>query len=151
MWASIPKGSLKLKVQKVSRADWGYNTNLEKVFEMFLDLAKRDSANVPSRLIILSDMEFDQASSQHHTNETFFSQMKARYDACGVAMPQIVFWNLSAHNPRYPVRVHETGTMMVSGFSPSIMKHILKGGGEITPFQMMLSVLGSDRYAQIYL
>jgi len=150
IWTSIPKGSLDLKVEKVRMADWGMNTNLELVFDMFLDLAQRDPANVPSKLIVLSDMEFDQASARHHTSESFFSQMKARYDDCGVAMPQVVFWNLNG-SPHYPVRVHETGTMLVSGFSPSIMKHILQGGGELTPFQLMLNVLGSDRYATIYL
>ena len=149
-WASVPKGSLDLKVQKVRQADWGYNTDLEKTFRLIKNLAIRNQ-DVPDKVIILSDMEFDEACEfRQSSTQTFFESMKDLFAQENLQMPSIIFWNLSSRS-NYPVRVSEWGTVMVSGFSPSIMKHILKGGGEITPFQFMLQTLGSDRYAQIYL
>ena len=148
-WASVPNGSLDLKVEKVRLADWGMNTDLEKVFGLVLEAAVM-GGSVPDKIIILSDMEFDEASQQGQASQTFFDTMKDKYAREGVQMPSIIFWNIASRS-NYPVRVNEWGTVMVSGFSPSIMKHVLKGGGEITPFQMMLQALGSDRYAQIYL
>ena len=150
-WASVPNGSLELKAEKVRLADWGMSTNLESIFDLVLKMSFDSSTVVPDKIIILTDMEFNQAMDTE-PDATFFEKMQKKYDSCGAKMPTLIFWNLASRSSdNYPVRASTNGTMLVSGFSPSIMTHILKGGGEITPFQLMCQVLGSDRYSQIYL
>jgi hypothetical protein len=40
----------------------------------------------------------------------------------GYKLPQIIYWNVRADTPDFPVPSDETGVAMVSGFSPSILK-----------------------------
>ena len=51
------------------RSDWGNSTNIEAVFDMLLDTAKRDNvspADMQERLYIFSDMEFDRGIDLWH-------------------------------------------------------------------------------------
>lgn len=60
-------------------------------------------------------------------------------------MPVTIFWNLQARNNQHPVKQHETGSALVSGFSPSTFQFIMEGK-LITPYETMMNVLNSPRY-----
>lgn len=107
---------------------------------------KVDAKDMPSRIILLSDMQFDRScGSLGNPNPKIMELIRAKYESAGYKVPIIVFWNLSSYN-NVPVTVHESGVVMVSGFSPSIMKSILKGDDKFTPYQMMLSTVMNERY-----
>lgn len=64
-------------------------------------------------------------------------------------MPKICYWNLNASGKgNIPVKFNENGTLLVSGFSPSLLKSLL-AGNDLTPESMMLSVVNSERYQAI--
>jgi hypothetical protein len=55
---------------------------------------------------------------------------------------------LAGRNDNTPVKANESGTALVSGFSPALLLSLLKGKN-ITPFSMMMDVVNSDRYKPI--
>jgi hypothetical protein len=63
-------------------------------------------------------------------------------------MPGIIFWNVQSRGKNVPVRFDESGTALISGFSPSIMTSIL-GGNQIDPVSIMNQTIDSDRYLMV--
>ena len=56
-------------------------------------------------------------------------------------------WNLNA-NDNVPVKYDERGVVLVSGFSPSILKSVLSAQmDDFTPENMMLKTIMQDRYS----
>lgn len=137
------------KVSELKASDWGMSTNVEAVFTLILNQAvSKDIAeeDMPNMILILSDMEFDQCAQNY--SSTAMESIEAKYAEVGYAIPKIVFWNLAARGSNFPVAFDKIGTAMVSGFNPSILKHILSSGS-VTPEAIMNEVLKSDRYAVI--
>ena len=137
------------RIQNLSRADWGYNTDLISVFKAILKAAldKNVAAkDMPQKLIIVSDMQFDQACSSN--KRTNFEQIEKLYRAYGYKLPQLVFWNVNAIGANVPMTVGDYNTCLVSGCSPSILKSVLKGE-IITAVDMMNDAVYSEMYAQV--
>jgi hypothetical protein len=144
----VVKGNIVQKIQQVYRADWGGNTNIEVALLELLKLAVSASvpqSEMPEILLILSDMQFD--ASDSHYEASMIEELRTIYASAGYIAPKVVFWNLNAHD-NVPVRYDEQGVAMVSGFSPSIMKAVLKADMEqFTPEAIMLEAIMVDRYA----
>ena len=138
------------KIQNLKQADWGMNTDIEATFDQILGSALSNDISeddMPNMILILSDMEFDQAAGNSYTS-TAMESIRAKYSAAGYELPNIVFWNLAARGSNFPVKFDELGTAMVSGFSPSILVHILSSG-VVSPEAIMNQVLDSERYSAI--
>lgn len=131
-------------VQQVYGAPWGMNTNIEKAFLEVLARAKAHNVaadQMPTKVLILSDMQFDVCVSGMGA----YDSIKRQYAASGYELPQIVFWNINSSAGTSPVTVGTKGTALVSGFSPSILKGVVSG--ELEPAKVMLSTIMSERYA----
>ncbi len=150
------EGSLADRLNQLERADWGMNTDLQATFKLILDQAVKHNVPVsemPTKVLILSDMEFDSAISGNWDsvtdwNPTAQEMIKGMYEEAGYEMPGIVYWNIQSRQDNVPTRFDETGTALVSGFSPSIMKNILSCQ-DMTPYKMMMETIGSSRYESI--
>ena len=127
----------------IGRADWGMNTDFEKAYKHILDRAVRfkvDPDSMPTMLLVLSDMQFDESQSYNNGSfKTHYSWMEDEYKAAGYPFPKIVFWNLEAH-PGTPARCSDNNVGMVSGFSPAIMEAVLNCE-DFTPMNVMLEAL----------
>ena len=137
------------RIRNLSRADWAGNTDLRAVFESVLNAGIKNDvpdAEMPKKLIIVSDMQFDQACASN--KRTNFEQIEKMYHKAGYEMPQLVFWNVNAIGGNVPMTIHDTGTCLVSGCSPSILKSVL-GGKVITPVDVMRDAVYNERYAPI--
>lgn len=157
----VLSGNLTDRFRQLQKADWGMNTDLQKVFKLILNQAKKhnlDQAEMPTKILILSDMEFDEAtrsrggwygnkevSDWNPTAQQMISQM---YADAGYEMPQIVYWNIQSRGSNVPVRFDETGTALVSGFSPAIMTSLI-AGKIVSPEQIMDQTIMSERYAKV--
>lgn len=146
---------LQEKVKAVRNMKWGYNTNFQKVFDVILERATKfglTAEDMPKRLYVLSDMQFDMAfMSGYHPNnyKTTFDAVKTKYAQHGYAMPEIVFWNLRSDDTvDFPVKHNEQGVALLSGFSPSILKNILNGG-DLSPMGIVRNVINDERYQRI--
>ena len=124
------------------------NTNIEAVFDLILSAAVKNNVpqnELPAKLIIVSDMEFD--TCVYNASMTNFEAAKAKFRACGYELPQIVFWNVASRNRGQPVKENEQGVALVSGTTPRLFAMI--AGGIISPYAFMLETLNSERYAKI--
>ena len=158
----IVKGSLRERFQTMIRADWAMNTDLQKVFKLILDQAVKNNVpeeQMPTKILILSDMEFDSAcnsrasswygnSVKSEWNPTAQQMIRQMYQDAGYKMPAVIYWNIQSRGNNIPVSFNETGTALVSGFSPAILKSLLMGE-IISPAQIMDLTLLSPRYEQI--
>ena len=88
-------------------------------------------------------MQFD-ACTRH--DDSAIEMIGRKYAEAGYTMPQVVFWNLNAAD-NVPVKMHQSGTALVSGFSPAIVKTILAADLEqFTPQAMMLKAIMDPKY-----
>ena len=138
--------SLAEKVNQVRRSGEDMSTNLVGVFDALLTGAKRNGVaaeSMPTTLVVLSDMEFNQADYRFETN---YDSIVRRYKEAGYEVPKLIFWNLCGRPKNSPVVKSNVNTALVSGFSPAIMKTVLSGV-ETTPMSIMLETVLNDRYA----
>ena len=144
------------KFKRCLRADWGMNTNIEAVFDLLLSIAKRKNVkpeDMPKRLYIFTDMEFDAATtswsygrrSDSINKDTLFESIAKRWREAGYEMPHLIFWNLDARQNNIPM-LSDGVYSYVSGFNPSMIKYILSGKNGI---DLMYETLDSDRYKDI--
>lgn len=137
------------KVNRMERADWGMNTNVESVFNKMLEVAVKNGCSqeeIPENVIIISDMEFDSASGYTlDRQETLFERIERKWQINGYKMPKLVFWNVNARSQNIPMRDNGRVTF-VSGFSPVIFDCVMKGK---TGQELMYEKLDEERYSCI--
>lgn len=162
----ISKGNIFDKFDYLARNSIVEHTNLQSVFDLILTTAVKNKvpqSEMINRIVILSDMEFDQASyfsasvqidrwSNHSAYgrvayATNLEVIKRKYQDAGYELPQLIFWNVDARNKQVAATKDETGVVLVSGYSPVIMKTVLSAKPYITPYEAMLKVIGVERYA----
>ena len=105
---------------------------------------------MPTKLLILSDMQFDRATSNgwrevSKWTPTSQEMVEKMYEESGYKLPQIVYWNLNASMSNFPVEFDKRGAALISGLSPSILKSVL-GGDEMTPEGIMMKTIDTERY-----
>ena len=142
--------TLQQKVESMKQVPWGGTTDLYKVFELILNRAKQYGLSpdqMPKRLYILSDMQFD--SAIECDTKTVFESIEYMYLNTIYTRPDIIFWNLRSDTTvDFPVCDTQKGVATISGFSPSILKNILNGD-EVTPYTIMRNVIDDVRYSVI--
>lgn len=142
----ILKGkTLKDRYGELVRTHWEFNTNITEAFDVVLNTAVRNSvpeSDMPTTLIIMSDMQFDSCA---HFDGTAMQSLTKRYQAAGYKVPKVVFWNLNHSGKTAPATINDKGVALVSGFSPSILTAIL-GGEDFSPEGIMLAAVRKDRY-----
>ena len=120
--------TLRDKLRRLHRFDDYSNTDIEATFDLILDTAVKNHLpqdELPSSCLIISDMQFDQATN-HEDNTTVIESCRQKFEALGYTMPRLIFWNVSvyAHNT-IPVQMHPSGVILVSGFSKSIVDMVV--------------------------
>ena len=138
------------------------NTNLEMVFDLLLKTAidhKIPQEELPQRILIVSDMEFDRACEykgawdghDHYVimarYQSLFDTIRQKWTDAGYTMPEIVFWNVNSRTNTIPVQANEIGVNLVAGFSVNNVKMILAGKADA--WEALKEVLNSERYDAI--
>ncbi len=125
------------------------NTNIEATFRLILETAVRNrlrQEELPATILIISDMEFDQAMWGRNT-DTLFGIIKMKFAAHGYKVPKLVFWNVNSRTNVIPVRENRLGVGLVSGFSVNICNMVLSN--ELDPFACLKKALEGERYRKI--
>jgi hypothetical protein len=72
----------------------------------------------------------------------------------GYELPIVVWWNV-AHRAggyggdnNFPVTQHATGSALVSGFSPAIVRSVL-ASKQVTPWDVMMETINNPRYQAV--
>lgn len=139
------KDTLRQKIDR-SKTDVGYSTNIEGVFDAVLKAAVQNAVpedQMPTKILIMSDMQFN--SQIRDFNTSCIEMIRKKYAKAGYNMPQIVYWNIGAGKyDNKPITAGMKDTVMVNGFSPSILKSILKGSD--SSVDLMMQTVMVDRY-----
>ena len=132
------------------------NTNIEATFDLVLKTAIQNNLKqeeIPT-LLIVSDMEFDQATS-HGWNARksmfvpLFKTIEKKFKVHGYKLPKLIFWNVMSRTGTIPMKENAAGVSLVSGFSTNVIKAVLSN--ELDPYQTIVKILDSERYANIKL
>lgn len=154
-------GTLSQRLEQMRRSDWGMSTNLEAVFDLILQAAVQsnvEESQMPTKIIIFSDMEFNSAIRERGSNSAYFGRprgqvanppamemIEQQYADAGYKIPQVVFWNLNARPGNVPIAAHKSGAALVSGFSPALLTSLL-GDETFTPEGIMVKTVMKPRY-----
>jgi len=134
-WVTLhPTMSIQEKVHRARNAPWGYSTNfilaMELILKEVVDKHMRQE-DIPD-LIVFSDMQFDEATrTPVNVRETRTERkpmheiIKDKFNAIKKNPPKIIYWNLRATGG-HVVKAKEPNVMMLSGFSPAMLKLILE-------------------------
>lgn len=118
------------------------NTNIKRTFDLILDTAvanNLDQSEIPSTVLILSDMEFDYCGEG-----VVFDRIQLDWDAVGYKMPKLVFWNICGRTGGIPMKENENGVVLLSGFSPTVYKMAMNN--ETDPYAALIRVVMDSRY-----
>ena len=146
----VLKGDLFSRCMQLLEADWNMNTDLRKVFQMLLSVARRDNlpeSEMPTKLLIISDMQFD--SCTKNASASAMRLIDDMYAHAGYKRPGIVFWNVKAKPDNYPVFRDTTNTALVSGCSPTILTSLLSGK-MMDPVRVMMDTVYAERYDKVW-
>lgn len=150
-------------IRLIETGDVASNTNFQAVFDLILNMAVRKHVpkeDMPEFLLVLSDMQFDQAFSSGSGGSGFYNNyanvsvdnielIKQKYLSAGYDMPQIIYWNISgdASYNNNPITKDDRG-IMVSGYSQNIWKSLVENDNleNYNPYQFMLDTLSNERY-----
>lgn len=162
------------KVQGMHSAGWGYNTNLEAVFDLILKTAiynKLPQEDLPSKLYIISDMQFDSATGVYdwrcgkYETHTFMWSMEEKFRRAGYSLPNIVYWNVRQSDcGMFQDTFQGKNCCMVSGYSPSLFRDVIAGTEyvetvnedgkkvveeKLDPITIMMTALNNERYDRV--
>lgn len=138
--------TLRDNVHETMRANWNQSTNIEAAFNLILKVAvdnKLAQSDLPKSLIIISDMEFDEANND--SRMTYFDHLTKKFASAGYELPTVVFWNVDARQNTFHAQVGKKGVQFISGQSASAFKSLIKGV-EFTAYELMLETLNDPMY-----
>ena len=125
------------------------NTNIEAVFNLILKTAVGNmmkQEDIPANILIISDMEFDDATS-NDVGSKLFKQIQNKYSNYGYHLPRLIFWNVNSRTNTIPLIQNEAGVILMSGFSINSMNMVLSG--ELDPYKALVKVLSNTRYDKV--
>ena len=126
------------KVLNLAQADWGGSTDFYAAMQLIADVVrekKLGAGEIPD-LLVVSDMQFNEAVGHSAKGYWMLVQdnIKSMFSDLGLELhgrpldpPQIIFWNVRADTEGYPAAADDKGVMMLSGFSPALLKFVLSG------------------------
>lgn len=151
----LGEGSLRSKILTARNHNEVANTNIEATFDLILTTAlknKMAQKDLPSTVLIISDMEFDSAAGSYNyisgrysrADKTLFASIAEKFAIAGYKMPKLAFWNVMSRTMTIPVVENDNGVALVSGFSPAAIKMVLSG--KLNPYDALVDILKSERY-----
>ena len=142
--------TLRDKVVEMCKYNDCTNTDIEAVFMLILETAVNahmSQSDLPDRILIVSDMEFDTATSYNsrlYSMKSLFNELADRFAKYGYKLPKLVFWNVDSRTNTIPMTENEMGVIMVSGYSPNIMSMIMSN--QTDPWLSLKEKLDYERY-----
>lgn len=142
--------TLRDKIVEMCKYNDCTNTDIEAVFMLILETAVNahmSQSDLPDRILIVSDMEFDTATSYNsrlYSMKSLFDELADRFAKYGYKLPKLVFWNVDSRTNTIPMIENEMGVIMVSGYSPNIMSMIMSN--QTDPWLALKEKLDDKRY-----
>lgn len=128
------------KALEVSRMPWGGSTDFMAALRLLLKKAVETgipAQNFPKIMFVFSDMQFDAAVGDGYS-EKVNPELRQKYSTnhdillnefvqAGYEVPLIIYWNLRAGTPGHESSADVKGTVMLSGYNPTLLKSVFSG------------------------
>ena len=147
------------KVERLRHAGWGGRTNLNSALHKICEVARVNRLSMEDipDLIVFSDMQFDNADNNFKSQLDYirdmFSDLGIQISGIPYPVPKIIFWNLRGNTWGFPAQSTSDNVQMLSGYSHSMLKHVIEGKPfpaldeyVLTPYQTLRKVLDDTRY-----
>ena len=152
------------RVKECMALPWGGSTDFQKCYNLMLDQMARFivlEGEEPTDLVCLTDMGFNEAVGHSYGyaghrgagHQTHFQILRNAWTTRTTTMgknwtcPRIVCWNLRAQYKDFQATAQEDGVVMISGWSPSMLKALITNGFDaFTPAAMLRVILDAPRY-----
>jgi len=173
----LPKdGDLFARIASIGQIGQGMSTDFQKAMDLVLANLKASRCRPgeePDNLIVITDMNWDQAYASNQISpfsgnryrhvvktapwQTHIQMIREAFKRAGEDMwgtpftpPRIVVWNVAATSSDFHATADTEGVVMVSGWSPSLFKNLLKGDiRSMTPLEMLRIILDDERYEPV--
>jgi hypothetical protein len=169
-------GDLFEKIASIGRVGQGLSTDFQKAMDLVLANLKASRCKPgqePDNLIVITDMGWDRACASDEHNpytdnsyrhvvktqpwQTHIQMIREAFKRAGEDMwgvpfvpPRIVVWNVASTSSDFHATADTEGVVMVSGWSPSLFKNLLKGDiRSTTPLEMLRIILDEERYQPV--
>jgi len=170
----LPKeGDLFARIASIGHIGQGTSTDFQKAMDLVLANLKTSRCRPgeePDNLIVITDMNWDAACASNQTSQytghsyrhvvktapwqTHIQMIREAFKRAGEDMwgvpfvpPRIVVWNVAATSSDFHAQADTEGVVMLSGWSPSLFKNLLKGEiKSMTPLEMLRIILEDERY-----
>lgn len=136
------------KTYNVRMSKKGFDTNIESVFDLVLNTLKNGNLSdeyLPKHIVIISDMEFNEATTDKEDSVTLMESIRKKWIEEGYEMPHLVYWNVNSRQNNIS-DLGDDNITYVSGLTPMIFECIMKGKSGI---EFMLDILNNGRYSSI--
>lgn len=104
------------------------NTNIEKTYDLILEAFKNSpKESHPEAIVIISDMQFDRATTDLYNHSNTFDIVKNKFKEAGIELPKFVFWNVATTGNYTFTTDDKFNALFISGFSKNIFDELLEG------------------------
>ena len=129
------------------RQNVGYNTDLNRAFNLILDTALENHVpqeDLPRALVVISDMEIDSYVRYHGLD--FVQTWRNKFRTYGYELPQLVLWNVEARNDTFLTKMATKGVTFLSGQSASTFRSLIDTLNCKSAYEAMVKVLMNPVY-----
>jgi hypothetical protein len=172
----LAKGDVFEKITSIGHVGQGLSTDFQKAMDLVLSNMKATRCKPgqePDNLIVITDMNWDQACASDQRSrytdhsyrhvvktapwQTHIQMIREAFKRAGEDMwgvpfvpPRIVVWNVASTSSDFHATADTEGVVMLSGWSPSLFKNLLKGDiRSMTPLEMLRITLDDERYKPV--
>ena len=172
----LAKGDIFEKIASIGHVGQGLSTDFQKAMDLVLGNMKATRCKPgqePDNLIVITDMNWDEACASDQKSrytdqryrhvvktqpwQTHIQMIREAFKRAGEDMwgvpfvpPRIVVWNVAATSSDFHATADTEGVVMLSGWSPSLFKNLLKGDiRSMTPLEMLRIILDDERYQPV--
>ncbi len=135
------------------------NTNIEAAFELVLETAinnRLSQDDLPKAIVIISDMEFDEARGEYCYNDRerireharqnkLMDEIALKFQENGYIIPKVIYWNVDGRQDTYHAVTENKNVAMVSGQSASAFRSVLIALDD-DPYDTMIKTLNDEMY-----
>jgi hypothetical protein len=172
----LAKGDVFEKIASIGHVGQGLSTDFQKAMDLVLSNIKATRCKPgqePDNLIVITDMNWDQACASDQRSrytdhsyrhvvktapwQTHIQMIREAFKRAGEDMwgvpfvpPRIVVWNVASTSSDFHATADTEGVVMLSGWSPSLFKNLLKGDiRSMTSLEMLRITLDDERYKPV--
>lgn len=123
---SVEGSSIEEKYKFICRYNDYTTTSIQKVYELIYKVYSHEKfrkEDALDRIVIISDMEFDEIKGFDASSYEYFKTLFAKK---GFDLPEVVFWNVRSRHTHFPAKMSDNNVILVSGATPLIIDLISK-------------------------